>query len=259
MNLPLEGKKVLVTRGANQAKELTKLISKFGGIPLQVPLLTYKKARRVDNKKIISHLQQFDWIFFTSTNGVHFFMELLQEEDVSIPKHIRIGSVGKKTAEGLEQYGVPVHFIPTIYNADSMVEELPIHKDEDKVLLVQGNRSRDVLPAYFEAEHIAYQPIVVYETASNELVKKDLEKVLGAHDLDIITFTSPSCVEAFFELGGLQAEYFVNTLCLCIGTTTEKAARAAGFENTLTPNQFTVVDMMDALIQFLQKEHEKNE
>jgi uroporphyrinogen-III synthase len=258
MTLPLKGFNVLVTRSKFQADSLTNLIQKYGGNPIEVPLLTFRLINETKNKHIIQDLSKFQWIFFTSANGVNFFFETLENAHQPFPSHLKIAVVGKKTAEVLSQYDVKPHFIPSKFNAETMVQEFPWNRKET-ILLIQGNLSREILPVFLQENHIPFSTMVVYETAVNVEEKPHLINVLRNKRIDVLTFTSPSCIHAFFELGEELANHYLDHICLCIGTTTGDMCKKLGFKQVLIPEQFTVQSMVDTLIGFINKEWKENE
>lgn len=257
MENPLKDLRILVTRGNEQRSAMSELIKKYGGIPIEVPLLRYALVDTVDTRRKLETIASFSWIFFTSVNGVKSFFDLLNKMNITFPQGVKVAAVGTKTANCLEAFGVTVDYIPSLFNAEVMGREfLPIYESNNNVLLVQGNLSRDVLPLFFEEQNIPYDTVVVYETKVNEREKTRLQQILEEEPLDVLTFTSPSCVHAFFELGGELAKQRKSQFTLCIGTTTEEAAKKAGFHKILTPKQFTVPHMVEALVDYVKKGNE---
>ncbi|QHS22922.1 uroporphyrinogen-III synthase [Virgibacillus sp. MSP4-1] len=260
---PLEGMNVFVTRERSKAGFLSKLIRDSGGTPIEVPLLTFEWFHADTHDQIIRHLGQFDWIFFTSGNGVQFFMKSLHlyPEAFDTLKKASIGSVGKKTSETLERFQLSADFEPGHYTAEAMAEEFLKDYHPKKVLLVRGNRSRDVLPEFFTENDIPFDSITVYTTK----VKIDEQDNLKAHlkttRLDAITFTSPSTIDAFFSLGGeaISIDHLEDTICVCIGSTTEAEAKNRGFRNIITPEEYTAANMIKKLNTYVEKGRKTHE
>src|SRR5699024_12759780 len=113
----LKHKQILVTREATQAKEFNQMIEDMSGKVLSAPLL---KINPITLKEI--HLDDFNWIFFTSANGVDCYLNQL--EDTHFLETINIAVVGHKTATTLKKYGVTADFTPTVYNAVATSEAL---------------------------------------------------------------------------------------------------------------------------------------
>jgi len=246
----LAGKKILVTREQAQSQALSRQIVLAGGIPVEVPLLTIHCDQRSEDKPIWNRLYSYKWLFFTSANGVDCFFKQLAAQTLSTEHFAsaKIAVVGHKTEAALKAYGVQADFIPSHYNADTMANEfLRQHPRPGTVLLVRGNRSRDVLPVAFAKENIGFDSIEVYRTAFNTALGSKLMDTLQQNDFNYLTFTSPSSVEAFVELGG-KPEAQTASIC-CIGTTTSRKAEAYGFQRILIPDQFTIEGMVEVMEQ----------
>lgn len=245
----LQHKKILVTRGKNQATHLVNLLEQHSGVVLHVPLISIQCISH-DISKLQSN--RYEWIFFTSVNGVRCFMK--QRNAKALLKNCRIAAVGSKTAEKINQYGLDVHFIPSTYNAETMVEEfLNLYPQGNHLLLIRGNISRNVLIDAFKRENISYEPVVVYETRPNVSMKETLINTIKFEQPDVLTFTSPSTVNTFVTLldGTGMLEEVRKLPTVCIGTTTENSARNHQFTTLITPETFTIEAMVDKLIHFI--------
>jgi len=250
----LQDKKILITRERKQAKAFSEKIMRFGGIPIEVPLLKISCKEREEDKTVFQTLSKYKWIFFTSANGVECFFQLLKNYKISsgVFKHIRIAVVGHKTEEALKNYGYHADFIPTIYSADQMVNEFVNNFAlKDPFLLVRGNRSRNVLPDFFSRLGIEFDTVEVYETLYNDEVADKLNDVLMNQQLDFITFTSPSTVDAFIKMR--NRILMDGTICVCIGTTTQQRATEAGFNDTITPDIFTIEGMVNCMKDYIER------
>ncbi|GAB3050113.1 uroporphyrinogen-III synthase [Virgibacillus ainsalahensis] len=258
MSMSLHGKKILITREEKQAKEFAKKVLQYNGIPVEVPLLKISCMDRDENKQILQGLNNYEWIFFTSSNGVDCFFQLAEKHliDTKIIRDKKVAVVGHKTEDALKKYGFSANFIPEIYNADVMAYEfLKNFAGAGPVLLVRGNRSREVLPLEFSKFGIPYSSIEVYETCLNYQMSETLNETLKRNDVDFVTFTSPSTVEAFSEMTSLR-----NFKCVCIGTTTEKRAMEFGFTPIFTPNkEFTIDSMLVCINNYILRGIDENE
>ncbi|MEN1968315.1 uroporphyrinogen-III synthase [Lentibacillus sp. N15] len=246
MEASLHGARILITREEKQAGKLVDIVIQHGGEPVVAPLLSLSCKRKAAHHVIWNQLSAYRWIFFTSANGVDCFFQLMDENirtDMGLSAKLAV--VGHKTAAVLQKYGYTADFIPSIYNADRMAEEfLARYSSVDPVLLVRGNRSRTVLPEQLAAHQISFDTIEVYETGFNLAVKDRLNQLIETNAFDFITFTSPSTVGAFIEMHTGTIDSIKHIPVACIGTTTEQAAKSAGFTNTITPEVFTVEEMI---------------
>ncbi|WP_315905798.1 uroporphyrinogen-III synthase [Priestia koreensis] len=258
---PLFSKKILITRGARQAKEMAASIEELGGVPVTVPLLKLQKpvqhTEHIHN--VLQNLMQYTWLVFTSQNGVKFFFDFLDafKIDKESMKHQKIAVVGEKTKRLLTKYGFTPTLVPTEFVAEKLLAELvSTLTATDKVLLVRGNLSRPVLLNGLKDHGIETGDLVVYETVPNEEVKEELVAVMKNGEIDAVTFTSSSSVRFFTEL--LQAvdwkEQSKRCIIVCIGPITERTAKKVGFTRCLTPQEYTTEGMIHLLVDQLSNE-----
>lgn len=240
--MDLKNKNILVTREATQAHEFNQMIEKYSGNVLSAPLIKINPIKF----KTINPLE-YEWLFFTSANGVDCFMS--QMDNYDFLKKIRIAAVGHKTEKSLEKYNVKADFIPTVYNAQEMSKEfLNKYPSATRLLLIRGNLSRNVLPDYFNRKKVDFEKIVVYETVVNKAIKSKLNYIFETEDIDYITFMSPSTIESFLDmLDSKYHEIALETKVVCIGTTTEKIAFKHGFKDVYRPNHFTADHMLEKI------------
>lgn len=253
MSVSLHEKKILITREEHQAKAFSHKVLAYDGIPVEVPLLKISCKDLRENKRIFANVNRYEWVFFTSANGVNCFFQLAKSYQITNPilKNKRLAAVGHKTEEALKEFGYTCDFIPTTYNADTMASEfLSGYTVSGPILLVRGNRSRDVLPTVFSTHGITYDAALVYEIAYNYQMTDRLNTVLRENTFDFITFTSPSTVEAFVEMATIHHE----ATCVCIGTTTQRRARELGFTSILTPDEFTIDGMLLCISNYIAEE-----
>lgn len=252
MTSSLYGKKILVTREESQSKEFAEKVIEHGGKPIEAPLL---KITCIENDTVqyFDAIDKYQWIFFTSANGVRCFFQLAEKYNLDLYKlqKIQIAAVGRKTDKALKAYGFSADFVPTIYNADIMSKEFINNFQADRpILLVQGTRSRDVLPEEFSRKRIAFDTMVVYETSFNEEAAGTLNDILQRRDLDFITFTSPSAAEAFMQTAKTKSD----AICVCIGTTTKIRASELGFTSIISADEFTIEGMIECMSNYITAE-----
>lgn len=249
MSINLQDKHVLVTREKDQAQSFSRLITEAGGQPIVVPLLDITCLAQERHEKLQQPFDRFEWLFFTSANGVECFFEKLDHASDTVAA-CRMAVVGTKTEQALKKYGYVATFIPTTYNADTMASEfIEKHPDAKRLLLVRGNRSRPVLPDEFARHGYDIETLEVYETTVNRNARVALQTVLSQNKLDFITFTSPSTVKAFAELVDVQK--YLHLVCVCIGTTTQKAVLEQGFKQTVVPDEFTIEGMVEQMSHYV--------
>lgn len=242
MTNSLRNKKILITREAEAAKQFAKQIRKYGGEPVLAPLLEIRCLPYVFEGFAEGKLAQFEWIFFTSVNGVRCFLN--QSPNI---ESCKIAAVGPKTAKAVEESGYAVDFIPSTYNAEVMAKEFfSTYPDSGHALFVRGNLASSVLLDAFTKANKSYKCVEIYETTINMQAEACLRAVLREQSIDFVTFTSPSTIDAFLQL--TIGEPIPKKLpVVCIGTTTEAHAREVGFTKTIVPENFTIEGMIEVM------------
>ncbi|MED4225078.1 uroporphyrinogen-III synthase [Neobacillus cucumis] len=250
---PLLGQKVLVPRGKDQAKSFSTLVERYGGIPVEIPLIAFRPiaiTRRLQD--CLAALDTYDWIIFTSNVTVETFFSYYDRDVSTLPK---IAVIGKKTAEVLQAKGIQVTFVPSVYVAETFAEEfLPVVNHSTKVLLPKGNLAREHIAASLSEAGVRVDEVVIYETYLPEESRLRLAQLLSQHELDILTFTSPSTVDHLMEVVsefGLEKQ-LKNCIIGCIGPTTEKKLLEYGLTVHASPKKFTVKDMIQSIMVYLE-------
>lgn len=253
MNLTLQGKQILVTREKKQAETFAEKIKAYGGQPSVVPLLKISCKEKENTQTILEHLDKYEWIFITSSNGVSYFFELAQYYGIHPEqmKKTKFAVVGRKTEEVLQHFGKKADFVPSVYNAKTLAEEfIGLYKPSGPLLLIRGNLSRDTLPRTFQEYNLSFDSLEVYETIYNKSENGRLNQLLKENTYDFITFTSPSAVEAYVEMTDVKPD----VPYVCIGTTTEARVRELINTTILTPDEFTIDGMIERMCEYVTME-----
>jgi len=256
-NRPLMGKKVVITRAREQASDLTRLLSNLGAECLECP--TIKIQPPDDLKPIdmaIKNLSSYDWLIFTSVNGVKFFFERLFAKgmDVRALHNLQTATIGPATAEKLLDFGLNSDIIPETYRAESIIEAFgeAFGKKEisgKKILLPRAKEARPILPVELGKMGAVVDEVTAYYTkkvsdSGNLLLEKLQEK-----KIDLITFTSSSTVKNFREL--LPSENFKTLMAgvtiASIGPITAKTAKKSGFDVHIVAKSFTIKGLCEAI------------
>lgn len=250
---PLLDKKVLVPRGKDQAASFSRLVEKYGGIPVEIPLIAFRPIQK--NQRLsacLEKLDTYDWIIFTSNVTVETFFSFVEGEAL-LPK---IAVIGKKTAKVLNERGLPVAFVPSAYVAEVFVDEfLPRVGRGSRVLIPKGNLAREYIADSLSKAGAIVDEVVIYETYLPEESKAKLVEMLKGGELDILTFTSPSTVDHLMEVVsacGLESR-LKESIIGCIGPVTEKRLREYGLPVHAAPEEYTVEEMIKSTIAYLEK------
>jgi uroporphyrinogen-III synthase len=248
MSSPLSGKRVMVTRAREQAATFTKLIEEREGISIEIPLISFQPRNQLLNS---IELSEYSWLLFTSANGVRFFLK-----QANIPKGIKVGAVGSKTAQALKRYGIQIDLMPNDFVAEGLVAALAKQAEpNEKILLPRGNLGRAVLPGQLSKLGYDVTDLPIYDTVIPFESKVALKKIVDNKDCDVITFTSSSTVHHFVQL--LDADNLKDQLIgitiVVIGPITEKTLRSYGIVPQVVPDQYTIEGMLESLERFFNK------
>ncbi len=255
-NRPLLGKRIVVTRAREQASDLIKRLSDLGAECLEYP--TIRVVAPDDAKPLndaIHKLNTYDWIVFTSVNGVKFFFERLfgLGRDVRALNRLRTAAIGPVTAEKLFVYGLKSDIIPADYRAEALVEAFRQEDLKDKkILLPRAAGARPVLPDELRTLGAQVDEVTTYRTENVQDNAKLLIERLNAKTVDLITFTSSSTVKNFKAL--LPSKNFKDLIAgvavASIGPITTDTAVEAGFEVQITAKSFTIPGLCDAILSY---------
>ena len=240
-NLPLSGKRLVVTRAAKQASGITARLTALGAEVIETPMIETRDVALSN----FDDLKNFDLLAFTSTNGVEsFFKQLLASgRDIRELAGKKIASVGKITEKKLLEYGIRCDYVPEDHTGEGLgklLAEKVAAGDESRILLLQGNLADETLLKFLPKA----TRWVVYETLPvAELPEWKREAVASA---DAIVFASTSAVENFVK--ALSGEQAAVSKAFCIGRMTESAARKHGFE-TVTSDETTMDSLVKKIVE----------
>jgi len=253
-NRPLFGKRIVVTRAREQASDLVKRLAQMGAACIEIP--TIKVVPPEDLAPLdaaIARLHAYDWIVFTSVNGVrHFFDRLFGSgRDVRALHHIRTACIGPATAERLRAYGLLCDVLPESYHAESVVEAFRGRDVRGKaILLPRAREARSVLPESLAEMGASVDDIAVYRTVQAADQAEGLLKSLREGDVDMVTFTSSSTVKNFRALlpaNENPADILKGVRVASIGPITTDTALSLGFPVHVTATVFTIPGLCDAV------------
>ncbi|MCH6256143.1 uroporphyrinogen-III C-methyltransferase [Puniceicoccaceae bacterium K14] len=201
---PLQGRRLVVTRSQGQASELSQKLEALGAEVIGLPLINITRNVDVETAEdVFSEIASYDWLVFSSPNGVRYFFEAFFErfKDIRSLGFIRIATVGKATAKEVERFFVSVDLIPDEANADSLGDALvkTDSLDSSKVLIVSGNLGRDSLIAKLDEARAIVDKFEVYKTEANDLSENPDAKRFREQGADAIIFTSSSGVTSFMN------------------------------------------------------------
>jgi uroporphyrinogen-III synthase len=253
--MTLSGKRILVTRSAEQAEELATLVRRAGGTPVLFPtirLVPPDDCGPLDRE--IARLSSFDWVLFASANAARFFCERSARLGlVSWPGGVHAASVGPGTTRELASRGVPVRVTASRHTAEGLFEELlPAGVSGKRFLLPRAEEGRETLP---EAIGRAGGEVVSVVAYRNGLAEKDDDAAMeiAANPPDVCTFASPSAFRNLFTLMGEEnaREMLSKSRIAVIGEVTARAVKRRDFRVDIVPETYTLKAMVDAIAAFV--------
>ncbi|CAM4362554.1 uroporphyrinogen-III C-methyltransferase [Paenibacillus tarimensis] len=263
---PLFGTRVMVTRARAQASELVERIEELGGEPVEFPVIETREPAGEEPvsaiRAALEQAEEYDWIFFTSVNGVEYFFRWLQRFGLDIRRfgRARIAAVGPKTAEALRGYGLNIDALPEKFQAEGLLDSVDeALKPGQKVLLPRGNLAREILPAELRRRGLEPVEIDVYATVMADSDDDDILEYLKNNDIHYITFTSSSTITNLLaRLSALGAEdpagLIAGANLVSIGPVTSQTAAQAGLQIDIEAAEATIEDLVQTIISHRQKE-----
>lgn len=252
---PLAGKSVLVTRARSQAGVLKKELEELGARVLELPairILPPATWDRVD--RAARNLGSYDWVVFTSANGVQMFLERLRalKKDVRVFGRTKIAAIGPATAERLAEYGFRADFVPADYVSESLAAEFKRREKPagKKILLLRADIARDYLRKALSAGGARVDNVPVYRTVPESGNGARMAKMIAAGEVDYVTFTSSSTVDHFARLIGRRTIGRIRnkTRWVSIGPVTSKTARNYGLRIYRQAKPYTIAGLIKALL-----------
>jgi uroporphyrinogen III methyltransferase/synthase len=258
-NRPLWGKTAVVTRSRDQASRLVELLNNAGARCLEVPTIEIRPpADFTPLDSALQHLARYEWVIFTSANGVTAFMDRLfhMGRDVRALGRAKIAVIGPATGDALKQYGLRADVVPKTFQAEGLLEVLtPRLLGGTRILLARGEQARDVLPEGLVGLGMAVDVVPVYRAVPPAAVPDEATGVLKEGRVDILTFTSSSTVHNFAGLVGKDRfqHLAASATVASIGPITTATLQEYGITPRIEPAAFTIPALAAAIIEYFEK------
>lgn len=251
---PLTGRRIVVTRPREQSAGWRQQLEALGANVLELPLIAVKKEVNLQTlAEVLAEFGSYEWLIFTSANGVRYFFEefVRVHEDIRALGLIRIAVVGEATATAVRERHLRVDLQPKKASAEELATLLIERESMDsaKVLVVTGNRNREVLIDLLHAARTIVDRLVVYKNEEADLSADSVAKDFCVHGADALLFASPSAAQSFFDQAaslklGPKAK---RPLAGSIGASTTATMKQLGL-----PVDFEAADAsLDSLVQAL--------
>lgn len=259
---PLDGITVVITRARAQAAGFADALESLGARAVLCPTIEIVEPESyAELDQAIENLFGYDWIIFTSVNGVNFFLRRLEAlgRDVSELDELRVLAIGEATSARLRDAFIHVDLVPEQFKAEGALAALEEYLGGREglirlnFLLPRAAVARDTLPDALEAAGARVDVVTAYRTTRpDSTARARVEALLAGGGVDCVTFTSSSSVTNFAQLfettdlGGLLKSIAV----ACIGDVTSATATGYGLRTQIMPKEYTVPALIRAMVAY---------
>ncbi|HSM59051.1 MAG TPA: hydroxymethylbilane synthase [Candidatus Sulfomarinibacteraceae bacterium] len=246
---PLQGLRVVVTRARPQAPELADRLRALGAEPVLVPTIRIAPvADTTELDQAINSLSDYDWVIFTSVNGVSIFWERIEAlgKGKAIFEDVRVSAIGPATGQALAEAGVEPDFVPDEFVAERIAEGLG-DVEGLTILLPRAELARATLADMLVEQGARVEEIATYRTLPALISEDELAQL---EDVDLVTFTSSSTVRNFVDLVGGPKEVrrrVADAHVACIGPITAGTAAELEMPADIVAETYTMDGLVDAI------------
>lgn len=252
---PLSGKRIVVTRTRKQAGALSSRLRALGAEIIELPTIRIEPPTNLrEFAELVQDAHAYDWIVFTSANGVEAFFEIFFKlyDDTREIGGTRIAAIGPATAQRVADFHLHVDLQPDEFVAESVIREFQKQGGVEnlRILLVRAEKARDVLTKQLSSLGAIVDEALAYRTVPETRDTTGAHRQLLEEGADLVTFTSSSTVENFLALGlpwpkGMQVA--------SIGPITSKTAREHGLRIGIEARRHDIGGLVEAIEKFFER------
>jgi uroporphyrinogen III methyltransferase / synthase len=251
-NRPLSGKRIVITRTRKQASELRERLRELGADVIELPTIRIEPPSDLrEFAELVQDAHAYDWIVFTSPNGVEAFFNLFFKiyDDAREIGGAKIAALGPATAQRVKDFHLHVDFQPKEFVAEAVVREFQKQGTIEnlRILIARAEKARDVLPKQLANLGAIVDEAFAYRTMAETRDNTGARRRLLEEGADLITFTSSSTVENFLALGLPWPE---RMQVATIGPITSKTAREHGLKVAVEARRHDVPGLVQAIQKF---------
>ncbi|MFQ5789590.1 MAG: uroporphyrinogen-III synthase [Acidobacteriota bacterium] len=255
VSTPLKGRRVVVTRPREQAAGLAEALRAHGAEVIEAPAIQIEAA--LDAAPLdaaIQGLESYDWIVFTSVNGVRAFLTRLEAQGRRAEElgACHLAAIGPATAAALRERGLSVDVVPRRFVAEQVFEAIrtwgPL--TGKRILLPRADIAREALPELLRGHGAEVDVVVAYQTVPASGPIAEALELISRGMVDVVTFTSGSTVRSFFAAAEDKGRLRDRFLPASIGPITSQALREEGFEPRIEARVFTTGGLVEALVEY---------
>jgi uroporphyrinogen III methyltransferase/synthase len=253
---PLFGKRIVVTRAREQASGFKAGLEKLGAECLEFPTISVVPPENwAALDRALKRLERYQWIIFTSVNGVKYFFDRLTALgwDARELSDSRIAAIGPKTAKALLNRGIQPDLVPDEYRAEAIVEAMKEYKVHgQQILLPRASIAREALPVALVDMGAFVDEVPAYRTVKPDHDKAPVKALLESGKIHMVTFTSSSTVTNFMDMFRLEKNelkaWMKAVTVACIGPITAKTAEENGLSVAVIPDEYTIEALTRAIL-----------
>ena len=261
MNLLLSGRTVVITRAASQAGAFVTALENHGATVISCPTIEIAEPESYERlDEAIDHLYGYDWIIFTSTNGVEYFLRRLQTRGVGVEEldELKVCAIGEATADKLRDAHVHVDLIPSQAKAEDVFAALGEFAGGSErlhglnILIPRAAAGRDYLPKALEEAGARVDVVAAYRTVLPENLDRGRLSAMLTGSADCIAFMSSSSVKnlaLLFDTHDLS-EKLQGLSIACIGDVTTATATDYGLRVDIQPDETTAAGLANAIAEY---------
>ncbi len=244
----LIGRRVLLTRPRDQVGGLFDRFTELGAEVLVQPAICIGDPpdwAPVD--AVLSQLDRYDWLVFSSLNGVRYLLERLIKVGGDLRRlgHVKLAAIGPATAEELRRYHLEADLVPGEYRAEALAEELAVEARARRFFLARASRGREVLAERLTAAGGTVEQVVVYSSTDVERAEEDVAAAMSAGRIDWVTVTSSAIARSLVAMFGEQLR---KARLASISPITSETLRRLGHEPAAEATEYTTEGLVAAIL-----------
>ncbi len=252
MKKPLFGKNIVVTRDEKGNADFAAKIVQHSGSPIEFATIKIKPLTQTNQfLQAMEKLAQFDWVIFTSSNGVSIFFDALQGlgKDSRVFGSAKIAAIGSETAAKLSEFGIKADFVPSVFTSEQLGKQLTGYANlkAKKILLLRSELASDELAKLLIQAGAEVQSAAVYEIVTQKSECERFKEKISKGSVDWITFASPSSVRGFFEQISSDMIKSGKVKTASIGPVTSEELENFGIKADVEADEHTIDGLLAAI------------
>lgn len=253
---PLSGKRIVVTRARPQASAFSGALARLGAEAIEFPTIEIAAPESYEPlDRALGQLAAYDWIIFTSVNGVNRFAARMGTLDIPAraAAKAQLAAIGPETAKALGALGLTARVVPGEYRAEAILDEIGMDAMRGKKVLVpRAAEARDVLIETLREWGAIVDVVAAYRTIPGASDTGRMRALFEAGKIDVVTFTSSSTVKNFAALfpAADMTRLLAQSAVACIGPITEESARAIGIRVDVVAEEYTIAGLTTAIVEY---------